>query len=176
VGEQGHARGVPPLVHVALHESRSMAVRLATRGSAPTSISAAGCRTRASGGGLCRPTSAPLLAKRSIAVPWRERPRDLATWSAKPAATEVVAHATLSLPQPELVVVARVRPGGIEGVRICVVKCGRRAAIVRLATRAFKALRVTAFSLRPRCARLTALTARVASRSRAAIDGRHRSA
>ena len=38
-----------------------------------------------------------LLARRSIAVPWRERPRDLASWSAKPAAREVVAHATLSL-------------------------------------------------------------------------------
>ena len=31
MGEQGHARGVPPLVHLAQHESRSMAVRLAMR-------------------------------------------------------------------------------------------------------------------------------------------------
>jgi hypothetical protein len=45
----------------------------------------------------------------------------------------VVAHATLSLPQLKQVVVGRVRPGGIEGVRIRVVNSGRRAEIVRLA-------------------------------------------
>lgn len=115
-----------------------------------------------------------LLARRSIAVPWRERPRDLATWSAKPAATEVVAHATLSLPQPERFVVGRMRPEGIEGVRIRVVNSRRRAAIVRLATRALKALRGSSVPLRPRCARLTALTARAATRSRATIDGHTR--
>jgi len=112
-----------------------------------------------------------LLARRSIAVPWRERPRDLATWSAKPAATEVVAHATLSLPQLKRVVVGRVRPGGIESVRIRVVNSGRRAEIVRLATRALKALRDSLIPLRPRCARLTALTARAATRVLATIDG-----
>ena len=100
-----------------------------------------------------------------MVVSWRERPRDLAAWSAKPAATEVVAHATLSLPQPERVVVGRVRPGGIEGVRIRVVNSGRRTGIVRLATRALKALRASSVPLRPRCARLTALTARAATRS-----------
>ena len=68
------------------------------------------------------PDKATPSARRSIAVPWRERPRDLAAWPAKPAATEVVAHATLSLPQPERVVVGRVRPGGVEGVRIRVVE------------------------------------------------------
>jgi hypothetical protein len=36
---------------------------------------------------------------------------------------------------------------------------GRRAVIVRLATRALKALRVSSIALRPRCARLTALIA-----------------
>jgi hypothetical protein len=65
----------------------------------------------------------------------------MATRSAKPAATEVVAHATLSLPQPGRVVVGRMRPGSIEGVRIRVVRSGRRAESVRLATRALKALR-----------------------------------
>ena len=142
----------------------------------PTSTSAASCGTHATGGGLCRPTSATPSARRSIAVPWRERPRDLATWSAKPAATEVVAHATLSSAQPEGVVVARVSPAGIEGVRIGVVNSGRRAVIVRLATRALKALRASSVPLRPRCARLTALTARAATRSRATIDGQHGSA
>ena len=41
---------------------------------------------------------------------------------------------------------------------------GRRAVIVRLATRALKALHASLISLRPRCARLTALTARAATR------------
>jgi hypothetical protein len=37
----------------------------------------------------------------SIAVPWRERPRDLTGSAISPAATAEVAHATVSLPQPE---------------------------------------------------------------------------
>jgi hypothetical protein len=57
-------------------------------------------------------------------------------------------------------------------MHIHVVIIGRPAVIVRLATRALKALRASSISLRPRCARLTALTARIASRSRATIDGR----
>ena len=110
-------------------------------------------------------------ARWSIAVPWRERPPFWTAWPAKRAATEVVAHATLSLPQPELVVVGYACvQRGIEGVRICIVNSGRRAAIVRLATRALKALRASSVPLRPRCARLAALTARVTSRS----DGNHR--
>ena len=48
---------------------------------------------------------------------------------------------------------------------------GRRAVIVRVATRALKALRAPTIPLRPRCARLAALTARAATRSLAAIDG-----
>ena len=48
-------------------------------------------------------------------------------WPAKPAASEVVAHATLSLSQPETVVVGCVRRGGIERVQIRVVIIGRRA-------------------------------------------------
>ena len=31
-----------------------------------------------------------------MAVPWRERPPEMAAWPAKPAARDVVAHATLS--------------------------------------------------------------------------------
>ena len=75
----------------------------------PTSISAASCGTSASGGVLCRPTSATPPARWSIAVPWRERPPFGTAWRAKPAASEVVAHATLSLPQPERFVVGRMR-------------------------------------------------------------------
>jgi hypothetical protein len=44
------------------------------------------------------------------------------------------------------------------------VNSGRRVAIVRVATRALKALRISSIPLRPRCARLTALTARAATR------------
>jgi len=106
-----------------------------------------------------------------MTVPWRERPLDLAAWSVKPAATEVVAHATLSLPQPERRSSDACVRAAFERARIRVVNSGRRSAIVRLATRALKALRASSVPLRPRSARLTALTARVATRSRAIIDG-----
>ena len=53
---------------------------------------------------------------------------------------------------------------------------GRRAVILRLATRALKALRAVVFPLRPRFARLTALTARAATRVLATIDGQNGSA
>jgi len=56
---------------------------------------------RATGGVLCRPLRATTSARRSIAVPWRERPPFWTRWPAKPAASEVVAHATLSVSQPE---------------------------------------------------------------------------
>ncbi len=88
----------------------------------------------------------------------------------------MVAHATLFLPQPERVVVGRVRPTGIEAVRIRLVNSGRRAVIVRLATRALKALRASSVPLRPRCARLAALIARAATRVLATIDGQNGSA
>ena len=116
------------------------------------------------GGGLCRPTRATPSARRSIAVPWRERPPFWTAWPAKPAASEVVAHATLSLPQPERPVVAHTSGSGVQANCIRVVHDGRRLEIVRLATRALKALRVAFVSLRPRCARLSALTARAATR------------
>jgi hypothetical protein len=60
----------------------------------------------------------------------------------------------------------------VERVQILVAIFGRQAVIVRLATRALKALRACSISLRPRCARLTALTARIAIRFPATIDGR----
>jgi hypothetical protein len=117
-----------------------------------------------------------LLARRSIAVPWRERPPFWTAWPAKPAASGVVAHATLSLPQSEWAIIELAHPGGVERVLIHVVIMGRRAVIVRLATRALKALRAFSISLRPRCARLMALTAQAATRFLATIDGRHGSA
>ena len=66
--------------------------------------------------------------------------------AARPAASEVVAHATLSLPLPERAMCHRAR---VEGVRIHVVNSGRRATIVRLATRAVKALRAAVGSAPP---------------------------
>lgn len=53
---------------------------------------------------------------------------------------------------------------------------GRRAVIVGLATRALKALRACSIPLRPRYARLTALTVRAATRVLATIDGQNGSA
>ena len=66
-----------------------------------TSISAASCGTGTSGGVLCRPTHRDTAGEVSIAVPWRERPPFWTAWPAKPAASEVVAHATLSVSQPQ---------------------------------------------------------------------------
>ena len=59
---------------------------------------------------------------------------------------------------------------------IHVVIFGRRAGIVQLATRALKALRASSIALRPRRARLAALTARAATRVLATIDGQNGSA
>ena len=73
-----------------------------------------------------------------MTVPWRERPLDLAAWSVKPAATEVVAHATLSLPQPERRSSDACVRTAFERARIRVVNSGRRSVIVRLATRALR--------------------------------------
>jgi len=111
-----------------------------------------------------------------VSVRWRERPPIQTPSPAKPAASEVVAHATLSLPLPVLFVVGRCLAADNSRVWIHVVHSGRRTLIVRLATRAVKALRATVVPLRPRCAWLSALTARLASRFLATIDGRNGSA
>ena len=126
----------------------------------------------ATGRVLCRPPRATTSARRSIAVRWRERPPFSTAWPAKPAASAVVAHATLSVSQPDTSSSDSCIKAGIERVKIHIAILGRRAVIVRLATRALKALRASSISLRPRCARLTALTARIAIRFLAAIDGR----
>jgi hypothetical protein len=78
--------------------------------------------------------------------------------------------------QQEKVVVGFVHRGGVGRVQIHVAILGRRPIIVRLKTRALKALRASSIALRPRYARLTALTARVATRVLATIDGRNGSA
>lgn len=63
------------------------------------------------------------------------------------------------------VVVRFVHGGSVERVEIHVKIFGRRAVIVRLTTpRAPKALPASSIALRPRCARLAALTARIAIR------------
>ena len=102
----------------------------------------------------------------SIAVSWRERPRDLTGSAITPAATEEVAHATLSLSQP--IAISSMRPGSPRGARnLQRVFIGRRTRLCgsRVARSRRSAL------LRPRCARLAALTARSANLVRAIIDG-----
>lgn len=37
----------------------------------------------------------PLFGRSPTLIPWRERPPEMTAWPAKPAATDVVAHATL---------------------------------------------------------------------------------
>jgi hypothetical protein len=60
------------------------------------------------------------IAEISIAVPWRERPPVLTAWPAKPTASEVVAHTTLSLPQPE-----RSSPLVLKALRVCSLRSAR---------------------------------------------------
>jgi hypothetical protein len=52
-------------------------------------------------------------ARRSMAVPWRERPRDLTGSAISPAATAEVAHATLSLSQPSSAI-STTRPSSLR--------------------------------------------------------------
>jgi hypothetical protein len=99
-----------------------------------------------------------------IAVPWRERPRDLTGSAITSATRDEVAHATLSMLVPKS---TKSAGGTLRPHCMCKLardSSGRRARIMRLATRALKALRVAMVPLRPRYARLTALTARAASR------------
>ena len=99
-----------------------------------------------------------------MAVPWRERPRDLAGSAITPAATEEVAHATLSLSQPEQTI-SSMRPAQSAKARaICTVVL-HAAVAQRLCGSQLARSRRSALllPLRPRCARLTALTARSAN-------------
>ena len=84
----------------------------------------------------------------------------------------VVAHATLPVSQPERSSLDSCIEASLNACSSMSQSFGLRAVIVRLATRALKALRASSISLRPRCARLTTLTARIAIRFLAAIDGR----
>jgi hypothetical protein len=103
-----------------------------------------------------------------MTVPWRERPRDLTGSAITPAATEEVAHATLSLSQPEQAI-SSMRPAQSAKARtICTVSSSAVGLNCAVRSRALKALRVASLAH----ARLTALTARSANRRRATIDGR----
>jgi len=77
-----------------------------------------------------------------MTVPWRERPRDLAAFAITPAATEEVAHATLSLSQSEPAN-SSMRPAqsAMAGA-ICTVSSSAVAADCAVRRRALKALRV----------------------------------
>ncbi len=77
-----------------------------------------------------------------MAVPWRERPRDLAGSAIMPAATEEVAHATLSLSQSEQPI-SSMRPAQSAKARaICPVSASAVALDCAVRGRALKALRV----------------------------------
>ena len=54
----------------------------------------AGCSQSSSGGALGRPPGSATAKRWPTAITWRERPPDMAAWPAKPAASDVVAHAT----------------------------------------------------------------------------------
>jgi hypothetical protein len=100
-GNTPSARGVPPSRSAGSPESRSIGIRRVGQVLPRTSIRAESCGTGTSGGVLCRPTHRDTAGEVSIAVPWRERPPSWTAWPAKPAASKVVAHATLSVSQPE---------------------------------------------------------------------------
>ena len=100
-----------------------------------------------------------------MAVPWRERPRDLTAFAITPADTVEVAHSTLSLSQSERAI-SWMRPAQSTKVRpICSVFIGRRTQLCGSRSRAQGAPRCSARA----CARLTALTARSANLWRAII-------
>ena len=142
-GEQGFARGVPPLLH-----------------SSPVLI-ASDAEVAERAGGLFQQQSAPRLsdrglqaaifaartnsippARRSMTVPWRERPRDLTAFAITPAATAEVAHATLSLCQPEQAI-SSMRPAQSAKTRaICTVSSSAVALDCAVRGRTLKALRV----------------------------------
>ena len=86
-------------------------------------------------------TKSTAPARRSIAEPWRERPHDLPAFAITPAATEEVAHATLSLSESEQAI-SLMRPAQSAKARaICPCLHRPSHSIVRFADRVFKALR-----------------------------------
>ena len=101
------------------------------------------------------PADGPSVTTRSSAGTWRERPRDLTGSAISPAATAVVAHATLA------VVARRVTWGARHDSE------GPSRSIVRFASAPSR----RSASLRPRCAWLAALTARSANLVFAIVDG-----
>ena len=96
-GEQGLARGVPPLagsVKRALPRRRTPRARGERIRQVQIVVQVAARRPRAA---LCAARNDSMASTtRPMAVPWRERPRDLAALAITPAARGVVAHATLS--------------------------------------------------------------------------------
>jgi hypothetical protein len=81
-------------------------------------------------------------ARRSIAVPWRERPRDLTGSAITPAATAEVAHATLSLSQPELPISTVRSARSADALRVRVVFSSAVGGDCAVRDRALKARRV----------------------------------
>jgi hypothetical protein len=76
-----------------------------------------------------------------MTVPWRERPRDLAGAAITPAATEEVAHATLSLSRSEPAI-SSMRPAQSAKARAICTVSSAVALDCAVRVRALKALRV----------------------------------
>lgn len=92
-------RGVPPPVHPVQCASRLMRLQLRVRMLRANFNQRCDLLNERVGRRSLPPTPIRRPSPRpSTAVPWRERPRDLTGSAISPAATEEVAHATLSVP------------------------------------------------------------------------------
>jgi len=85
-GEHPSARGVPLDSSALINPHTSQRAIRARRVLKITTSPHGGCRPSSAGGALRRPPGRPLPERSPIAIPWRERPREMAAWPAKPAA------------------------------------------------------------------------------------------
>ena len=97
-GEQGLARGVPPLRERTALIWFTVACCSILSSPAANECMLSVCRSHYTVGVLCRQPDFATVLVTSLTVPWRERPRLLTAFAITPAATDGVAHATLSLP------------------------------------------------------------------------------
>ena len=79
-GERPSARGVPPGLARIEDKSSSTNATRARRAHPATADRRAGCSPSSSGGALCRPPGGATAERSPTAVPWRERPPEMAAW------------------------------------------------------------------------------------------------
>ena len=94
-GNRRLARGVPPGWRRVEDSSWSTNATRARRAQGQLQVVAQVTARRRRAALCAARLVAPLPERSPTAIPWRERPPEMAAWSAKPAATDVVAHATL---------------------------------------------------------------------------------